>query len=358
MKILLEIRSGSNEGTKLPLGSGATLRIGRTDKADHAFPDDKQMSGLHFAVELTEKGCRLLDLNSSNGTFLNGARVKEAILANGDQIRAGATVFVVRMLRDDAPAATSPSAPAEPHAKTTEPPRAPSPAPPPLSPSRQPSPNLPSFSDRPARAPLKPGELPSFPVAAPRVVFADAPPAAPVPPPAPKLPRLQDLLAKDLQPLYALLDASREPSVLKVIYESKEEFQSLYEGAQGQQLAHFAPYLIRIPQKSALVETLAKQAWSKSWGVFVTCDLPLKDLRTHFRHFLNVKLPDGKQVYFRYYDPRVLRLFLPTCLPDETTQFFGPVKQFVMEAEDPATALHFTRGPKGAAQKELHLAPA
>lgn len=357
MKLVLETTAGSGSAQRLSVALGRPLRIGRTDKADHAFPDDKQMSGLHFAVELTEKGCRLLDLNSSNGTFLNGARVKEAILANGDQIRAGATVFVVRMLRDDSPAVTSPRAPVEPSVKAASPPRPPSAAPP-TSPARQPSPNLPSFSDRPARAPLKPGELPSFPVTAPRVVFPDAPQAAPVPPPAPKLPRLQDLLAKDLQPLYALLDASREPSVLKVIYESKEEFQSLYEGAQGQQLAHFAPYLIRIPQKSVLVETLAKQAWSKSWGVFVTCDLPLKDLRTHFRHFLNVKLPDGKQVYFRYYDPRVLRLFLPTCLPDETSQFFGPVKQFLMEAEDPATALHFTRGPKGASQKELHLAPA
>lgn len=357
MKLVLEIAAATGSGRRLPITLGRPLRIGRTDKADHAFPDDKQMSGLHFAVELTEKGCRLFDLNSSNGTFLNGARVKEATLANGDQIRAGATVFVVRMIRDDAPFATSPSASVAPIARAAEPPRAPS-LPSPASPSRQPSSNLPSISDRPAPAPLKPGELPSFPVAAPRVVFPDAPPAAPPPPQAPKLPRLQDLLAKDLQPLYALLDASREPSVLKVIYESKEEFQSLYEGAQGQQLAHFAPYLIRIPQKSVLVETLAKQAWSKSWGVFVTCDLPLKELRTHFRHFLNVKLPDGKQVYFRYYDPRVLRLFLPTCLPDETTQFFGPVKQFLVEAEDPATALHFTRGPKGAAQKELHLAPA
>ena len=113
-----------------------------------------------------------------------------------------------------------------------------------------------------------------------------------------------------------------------------------------------------MPQKSALLDTLVHQAWSKSWGVFLTSDKPLKDLRTHFRHFLTVKLPDGKQVYFRYYDPRVLRLFLPTCLPEETTQFFGPVKHFLMEAEAPNLALHFTRGPKGAAQKELHLAPA
>jgi uncharacterized protein DUF4123/FHA domain-containing protein len=328
MNMAIEIRSGPNAGTKIPLTLGQPLRIGRNPKADPAFPDDKLMSGLHFAIEVNEKGCRLRDLNSSNGTLLNGARVKEAILANGDEIRAGNTVFVIRLLPDEALPAAPPN------------------------PEQLPAPS--------AAAPRLYGGLPSFPASAPPVSFPAAP-AEPGPKPAAPAraqPRLQDLLAKDFQPLYALLDASREPSVLKVILESKEEYQSLYEGAQGAQLAHFAPYLVRIPEKSPLIETLVKQAWSKSWGVFLTCDKPLKDLRTHFRHFLNVKLPDGKQVYFRYYDPRVLRLFLPTCLPEEISQFFGPVKQFLLEAEDPQMALHFTRGPKGAAQKDLHLAPA
>jgi hypothetical protein len=341
MHILFEIRSGSNAVAKLALVPGQPLRIGRTNKADHAFPEDKLMSSLHFAIEYSEKGCRLLDLNSSNGTFLNGARVKEATLANGDEIRAGNTVFVVRMLPEEA----LPAAPLKPE------PGAP--------PKPQPIPEQTPAS--PPAAPRLYGGLPSFPARAPQFDLSPAAPPEPTPKlPAPtaRQPRLQDLLAKDFQPLYALLDASREPSVLKVILESKEEYQSLYEGAQGAQLAHFAPYLIRVPQKSALLETLVQQGWSKSWGVFLTCDQPLKELRTHFRHFLTAKLPDGKQVYFRYYDPRVLRLFLPTCLPEETTQFFGPVKHFLMEAEDPNLALHFTRGPQGAAQKELHLASA
>jgi hypothetical protein len=339
MKILLELRSGPKAGTKLPLALGKPLRIGRNPKADHPFPDDKLMSSLHFAIDYGEKGCRLLDLQSSNGTFLNGARVKEATLASGDEIRAGNTVFVIRMSADEALPAESPK--------------------PESLPTSRPEP-------KPAPTPSAPvaglyGGLPSFPAAAPKIITEPlAPPhARPLPsPPTPRQPRLQDLLAKDFQPLYVLLDASREPSVLKVILESKEEYQSLYEGPQGAQLAHFAPYLVRVPQKSSLLDILVHQAWSKSWGVFVTCDMPLKDLRTHFRHFLTVKLPDGQQVYFRYYDPRVLRLFLPTCLPEETTQFFGPVKHFLMEAEDPKLALHFTSGPKGPDKKELHLAPA
>ena len=340
MQIFLETRSDSNAGAKIRLVPGKPLRVGRTDKADRAFPGDKLMSSLHFAIEYGEKGCRLLDLQSSNGTFLNGARVKEATLANGDEIRAGNTVFVIRMLPDEA----LPAAPLKPETSAA-------PKPQPI-PEQSPAP--------PAPTPRLYGGLPSFPATAPPVSIPAAPPepTPKLPAPIARQPRLQDLLAKDFQPLYVLLDASREPSVLKVILESKEEYQSLYEGAQGAQLAHFAPYLVRVPQESALLDTLVHQAWSKSWGVFLTSDTPLKDLRTHFRHFLTVKLPDGQQVYFRYYDPRVLRLFLPTCLPEETNQFFGPVKHFLIEADDPATALHFTRGPNGAAQKQLHLAPA
>ena len=51
---------------------------------------------------------------------------------------------------------------------------------------------------------------------------------------------------------------------------------------------------------------------------------------------------DEKEVYFRFYDPRVLRTFLPTCTPEETTEFFGPVRSYLVEAEEPETLLIFT----------------
>src|SRR4029077_13178445 len=139
-------------------------------------------------------------------------------------------------------------------------------------------------------------------------------------------------LRKDFQPLYAILDGAREPSVLKVLVESGAERQSLFEGAPGAQLAHFAPYLVGLTSDSPLIETLARQAWGKSWGIFLTCELPLQEMRKHFRHFLTVKTAEG-QAYFRFYDPRVLRLFLPTCLPQEIDAIFGPVKYYLMEDE-------------------------
>jgi Domain of unknown function (DUF4123)/FHA domain len=324
MRMTLIARSGSLPESQLVLKFGQTVRIGRTTKADKSFPDDKLMSSLHFAIECTEKGCRIRDLNSSNGTFLNGKKVVEATLQNGDEIVAGRTKFVVRMEREnvEAPAPTPPVTQPRPVATAT----------------RQTSP--------------QPGTSP--PAAPPASV---APPRPAPKPPVPQTPQehLLALLRQDFQPLYALLDAAREPSVLKVIFESKEEYQSLYEGAPGAQLTHFAPYLVRIPPKSPLLDTLVHQAWAKSWGVYLTCGQPLKDVRTHFRNFLMVKLPDGKTVNFRYYDPRVLRRYLPTCNVEEISQFFGPIKHFLVEAEDPSLALNFTRGAKGAEKKEFRL---
>jgi hypothetical protein len=58
------------------------------------------MSGVHFAVECGSSGCRVQDRKSSNGTFLNGARIQDAILANGDEIKSGQTVFAVKMVAD------------------------------------------------------------------------------------------------------------------------------------------------------------------------------------------------------------------------------------------------------------------
>ena len=132
MGILLEIKGGPFAGRKVPLRAGEALLIGRAqDRAQFAIPHDGHMSGLHFAVECGPSGCRLTDKKSTNGTFLNGAKVQDAMLATGDEIRSGQTVFVVRILRDDQlPAASSAPLPmAQAPAAAPDNSAAPSPAP-------------------------------------------------------------------------------------------------------------------------------------------------------------------------------------------------------------------------------------
>jgi FHA domain len=142
MAVFLEVKTGSFAGQKIPLPGGQTLIIGRAvERAQFAVPHDKEMSGAHFAVECDERGCRLRDLNSSNGTFLNGARAKEAALANGDEIKSGQTIFMVRILPDNPipgiPA--SPQATPQPQAPTRR--EMPSATPPQIRPPVVPIPN-------------------------------------------------------------------------------------------------------------------------------------------------------------------------------------------------------------------------
>lgn len=155
--------------------------------------------------------------------------------------------------------------------------------------------------------------------------------------------RLLALFHGEFQPLFALLDAARDPMILKLLIESKEEYQSLYQGAQGEKLVNFAPYLVRLPKQTPLLEKLISNGWGKSWGIFLTCDKPLQEVRSHFRHFLMVRTEEGKDLYFRFYDPRVLRTYLPTCAPKEVDTFMGPVTAFLFESETTDKLLKFSK---------------
>jgi len=64
-------------------------------------------------------------------------------------------------------------------------------------------------------------------------------------------------------------------------------------------------------------------------------------VRNHLRRFVMAKLTDGRSVYFRFYDPRVLRAYLPTCTEEEVQSFFGPVERYAMENGDGELLLTF-----------------
>lgn len=49
----------------------------------------------------------------------------------------------------------------------------------------------------------------------------------------------------------------------------------------------------------------------------------------------------GRRLVFRYYDPCVLRVYLPTCNPAELRTVYGPIECFWTEAESPNNILEF-----------------
>jgi serine/threonine-protein kinase len=99
MKITLSVIAGPHAGKAFEFDGHDTLLVGRTADAHLQIPPgDPYFSRRHFLVEVNPPRCRLIDLNSRNGTLRNGVRVQAADVQDGDEIGAGHTVFKVRIL--------------------------------------------------------------------------------------------------------------------------------------------------------------------------------------------------------------------------------------------------------------------
>jgi hypothetical protein len=134
---------------------------------------------------------------------------------------------------------------------------------------------------------------------------------------------------------YLILDCARmQLENLRVFQDMEPMHSSLYLGDAEKDLQEFAPYLFLTT--AGTMELFLQKSKAQSWGIAAISSSPFEDLKRHFRRFLRVKMESGQTMLFRFYDPRVLRIFLPTCSPEQLREFFGPVKFFYTETEDGA----------------------
>ncbi len=164
-----------------------------------------------------------------------------------------------------------------------------------------------------------------------------------------------NLLRERSRPVFATLDAARGNGLHAELLAEGSAIQSLYSGNSGDELEEVAPYLLAIGDQPALLERLVTEGWGRAWSIYATCDRPFDEVRKHFRKFLKVKTADGEELYFRFYDPRVLRIFLPTCNTDQLKEFFGPITAFWSEGEDPNICIEFRLGKAGLETERINL---
>ncbi len=186
--------------------------------------------------------------------------------------------------------------------------------------------------------------------------------AAPAPGPPDRLIRLLWQAGAGGRPpeVFALVDAAREPHVYPLIRRSKLDHRCLFLGKVHPRLARAAPYLIHLGQRSPFTRELLAAGWGRSWGIFVRSAVILQDLRRHFRRFLQVRDEEGRKLFFRFYDPRVLRVYLPTCNRGELEYVFGPVDAYLLEDAEGRRLLRYSleRGRLRQDAQELEDAPA
>jgi len=297
MDLDLIILEGSQTGRRLLLGN-TPLTFGRSAEAAMSFPHDAYMSGMHLTAHLGPQGVVLTDKRSSNGSFLNGQRITQAVASIGDVIKIGSLTMQVVAAQAAVSEAvlSSPVAPAGGRAQA-------------------------------ATTPQQRHE------------------------------GVLSVLSGAQGSIFCLLDAAADDMILSLLAAAKDsiQVQSLYDGRSAISLAQWAPYLIQFSSGSSLLGILVEKGWGKGWASYFTSNTAFEEVRKHFRKFLMVQIEEGKNVYFRFYDPRVLRDFLSTANSDEVRLFFGPVKDWLVESEDENALLKLRNTSEGLMSVAIHV---
>ena len=307
MVVILEATSGPIAGRKIEVPAGAPLSIGRTAKSDHAIGEDSYLSSLHFSVECDGARCRIRDLGSSNGTFINGDRISDHIVNDGDSVAAGGSTFVVRIEAagngiQKVPTIKYPLAGAA----------------------------LVFTAERTARVPLR-EELPAW------AGFS----------------RAQSLLLNTLyregKPVFAVLDAVRDARIPAFLDASGEQYARVDEANAA------SPYMVLVPPQSRLLDVLIKDGWNHGWGFYFAAAISFESALWHWRSFVTLRNQGGQPVTFRFWDPRVFRAVVPAMSPEEAAGFFGLISRFVVEGDKPEVAVEFSLASRGVYQQALVL---
>ncbi len=154
---------------------------------------------------------------------------------------------------------------------------------------------------------------------------------------------VETLWAVPGEEVYAVLDSARDPLVHAKLIASDVHNACLYEGRIPREIAEVAPYLVKLRRDHRFTEQLLESGWGRSWGVFASAPADFETMRRHFRRFLRVEDESNKKLIFRWYDPRVLRVYLPTCTERELDMLFGPLSAYYAEDDDPARLNVYSR---------------
>ncbi|MDC0714470.1 DUF4388 domain-containing protein [Stigmatella sp. ncwal1] len=88
----LKFISGKYQGGEFPLKGDKQIVIGRSSELDMVLVED-MVSRKHAKIMIASGAITIEDLGSTNGTFVNGEKVKQARLKEGDRILIGTSIL-------------------------------------------------------------------------------------------------------------------------------------------------------------------------------------------------------------------------------------------------------------------------
>ncbi len=141
--------------------------------------------------------------------------------------------------------------------------------------------------------------------------------------------------------IYAVADAARDHDLAWAAFDRFGlDRWSLFPADTAAAMRRVAPYLIPVPfgprfpyPGSGYLELWATRLWGAR-GILVSSPADPRSVWEHLRELFLAVDEEHVEYYFRFYDPRVLRGFLPTLAGDEVRQFYGPIQRFFVEGTE------------------------
>lgn len=148
--------------------------------------------------------------------------------------------------------------------------------------------------------------------------------------------------------IYAVADAARDRALA---FAARDQFgltmHSLFSEDAPEEMDRVAPYVVAIDsaagQAGGSGGTGASDGagyldlWAKnlgtSAGILFASPAGMDKLVVQLSNCFRVTNDDGQRYFFRFYDPRVLRTYLPTCTAQDAKEFFGPIGCIFVEAQ-------------------------
>lgn len=93
---ILRTATPADDSLTFRMTPGAIKTVGRAQRADFIV-DAALVSRLHCRLTATDVHVEVVDLKSTNGTFVNDKRVQKATLAAGDRLRVGRVELTIGM---------------------------------------------------------------------------------------------------------------------------------------------------------------------------------------------------------------------------------------------------------------------
>ena len=141
----------------------------------------------------------------------------------------------------------------------------------------------------------------------------------------------------------------RDSRIQAFLDASGERYQALDPSARVQ------VYVVAPAPQGRLLDVLIKDGWGHGWGFFCVSSFAMEEICAHLRNYMLLYTGAGRPLTFRFWDPRVLRVFAPALPPEEAVDFFGPLARILVEGEKPEVALELALTPRGPRQQTLLL---